>query len=233
MPMTNCYDEGRLRAYLDGELPAQERAALAAHLAGCAACQAQLGHQRELTARVRTLLPALPAAPDARAALDRLRAAAQPTPRNVPVSQGSNVQRSKFMLSNSFRSGRSRSVAAALALIVAVVSLLALPPLRAAADELLSIFRVQKLMFVPVSRERIEQLSKLNFDKDTLFVGKPTVGQSTPPRSVASAEEAAGAIGGTVGQPSAFPSAPLSSEFTVSSPNTMQFQVNVAAVRQL
>ena len=63
--MTNCYDEGQLRAYLDGELPAPERAALGAHLAGCAACQDQLGRQRALAARVRSLLPAPPAAPDA------------------------------------------------------------------------------------------------------------------------------------------------------------------------
>lgn len=134
---------------------------------------------------------------------------------------------------NAFWSGRSRSLLAALALVVAVVGLLALPPLRAAADELLSIFRVQKLVFVPVSRERLDQLNKLNFDKDTLFVTKPKVEQSAPPRTVASAEEAASVIGGTVGQPKAFPSAPLSSDFTVSSPSKMQFQVNVAAARQL
>lgn len=231
--MTNCYDEGQLRAYLDGELPPVERAALDVHLAGCAACRDQLSRQRALAVRVRSLLPVPPAAPDARAALVRLRAAADQMPRSVPASQGFNLRRSKFMLSNSFWSGRSRSLLAALALVVAVVSLLALPPLRAAADQLLSIFRVQKLMFVPVSRERMEQLSKLDFDKNTLFVSKPTVGQSAPPRTVASVEEAASAVGGTVEQPSAFPSAPLSSEFKVSSPNTMQFQVNVAAARQL
>jgi len=192
-----------------------------------------LGRQRDLAARVRSLLPAPAAAPDPRAALARLRAVADQPMRNIPASRGSNLQRSKFMLSNTFRSGRSRSLLAALAVIVAVVSLLALPPLRAAADELLSIFRVQKLVFVPVSRERLDQLNKLNFDKDTLFVAKPTAGQPAPPRTVASAEEAAGAIGGAVGQPSAFPSAPLSTELKVSSPNTMQFQVNVASARQL
>ena len=137
------------------------------------------------------------------------------------------------MPSNFFWSGRSRSLLAALALVVAVVSLLALPPLRAAADELLSIFRVQKLVFVPVSRDRLDQLSKLNFDKDTLFVTKPTVQHAAPPRTVASAAEAAGAIGGAIGQPSAFPSALLSTEFRVSSPGSMQFQVNVASARQL
>jgi hypothetical protein len=231
--MTNCYDEGHLRAYLDGELPASERAALAAHLAGCAACQAQLARQRALAARVRSLLPVPQAVPDARVALARLRGTTQQTARNIPASQGFYIQRSKFMLSNSFRSGRSRSLLAALAVIVALVSLLALPPLRAAADELLSIFRVQKLVFVPVSRDRLDQLNKLNFDQNTLFVSKPTAGQSAPLRTVASAAEAASVVGGTVGQPSAFPSAPLGSEFKVSSPNTMQFQVNVASARQL
>jgi hypothetical protein len=231
--MTNCYDEGRLRAYLDGELPALERAAVEVHLASCMACQDQLGRQRALVTQIRSLLPASPTVPDTRAALAQLRVAANQPTRNVPASQGFNFQRSTFMLSNSFRSGRSRSLLALLAVIVAVVGLLALPPLRAAADELLSIFRVQKLVFVPVSRERLDQLNKLNFDKDTLFVAKPTVGQSKPPREVVSAKEAASAVGGTVGQPSAFPSAPLSSEFKVSSPNTMQFQVNVASARQL
>jgi anti-sigma factor RsiW len=231
--MTNCYDQGHLRAYLDGELPPLERAALGAHLAGCVACQDQLGRQRDLAARIRSRLPAPPAAPDPRAALARLRAATEQTTRNVPASQDFYLQRSNFMLSNSFRSGRSRALLAVLAVIVAVVSLLALPPLRAAADDLLSIFRVQKLVFVPVSRERLDQLKQLNFDKDTLFVAKPTVGQAAPPRTIASAAAAASAVGSAVGQPSAFPSAPTSSEFKVSSPNTMQFQVNVAAARQL
>ena len=231
--MTNCYDEGRLRAYLDGELPLLDRAALGAHLADCGGCRAQLSRQRALSARVRSLLPAPLPAPEPRAALARLRTTVDQSTRNVPASQTSPVQRSIFMTSNSFWSGRSRALLAALALVIAVVSLLALPPMRAAADELLSIFRVQKLMFVPVSRERMEQLSKLSFDKNTLFVAKPTVAQSAPPRTVASAEAAASAIGGAVGQPSAFPSAPLSSEFKVSSPNKMQFQVDVVAARQL
>ena len=75
--MTNCYDEGHVRAYLDGELPPLERAALGAHLVDCATCQDKLGRQRALAVRVRALLPVPPAAPDARAALVRLRAAAE------------------------------------------------------------------------------------------------------------------------------------------------------------
>jgi hypothetical protein len=229
--MTNCYDEGRLRAYLDGELPPSERAALAVHLSGCADCQGQIDRLRVLAAQVRSLLPAPPAIPEPQAALARLRVATDQTAPSIPVSY--HFQRSKSMSSNVFWHGRNRSLLAGLALIVAVVSLLALPPVRAAADELLSIFRVQKLMFVPVSRDRLEQLKQLNFDKDTLFVAKPTVQQADPPHEVASAQAAADAIGSAVGQPTAFPSAPLSSEFKVSSPSKMQFQVNVAAARQL
>jgi len=229
--MVNCYDEGQLRAYLDGELSLSARAALVAHLSRCADCQSQLGHQRALAAQIRSLLPAPPAMPAPRDALARLRAASAQTTRNVPDFQ--HTQRSKSMVSNSFWFGRNRSLLAGLALVVAVVSLLALPPVRAAADELLSIFRVQKLMFVPVSRDRLEQLNKLNFDKDTLFVAKPTAQRSAPLRDVASADAAAEAVGSAIGQPTAFPSAPLSSEFKVSGPSKMQFQVNVAAARQL
>jgi hypothetical protein len=228
--MMNCYDEGQLRAYLDGELPPFERAALGAHLAGCSACREQLGRQRALAARVRSLLPAPLAAPEPRAALARLHAAANRPTRNASTFQ---PQRSIFMQSSAFFSGRSRLLLAMLAVVVAILSLVALPPLRAAAEDLLSIFRVQKLMFVPVSPERIEQLSKLNFDKDTLFVAEPTVESAAPPRAAASAAEAAALVGAPIRQPSAFPSAPLSSEFKVSSPAKMQFKVDAAAVRQL
>jgi hypothetical protein len=226
----DCYDEGRLRAYLDGELPWPERAELGAHLAGCAACQGQLDRLRASAARVRSLLPAPPAAPEPRAALARLRSAQLS---NLQTFKPSNARRRSFMQSNAFWSGRSRPLLAGLAVVVAIVSMLALPPLRVAADNLLSIFRVQKLMFVPVSPERIEQLSKLNFDKDTLFLSKPAAEKTGPPRTVASAAEAASAIGTAVAQPSVFPSPPLSTEFKVSNPAKIQFQVNVAAARQL
>lgn len=225
-----CYDEGQLRAYLDGELPPPERTALGAHLAGCAACQGQLDRLRASAMRVRSLLPAPAAAPEPRAALARLRAA---QPLDSQTFKPSNARRRSFMQSNAFLSSRSRPLLAGLAVVVAIVSLLALPPLRVAADNLLSIFRVQKLMFVPVSPERIEQLSKLDFDKDTLFLSKPAADKTDPPRTVGSAAEAASAIGAPVAQPSVFPSAPLSTEFKVSSPANIQFQVNVAAARQL
>lgn len=51
----------RLSAYLDGELPAAERAALGAHLSGCAQCQRELAALRQTRALLRSLpTPALP-----------------------------------------------------------------------------------------------------------------------------------------------------------------------------
>jgi putative zinc finger protein len=49
-------DEGTLHSYLDGELPASERASVEAHLAQCAACGVTLGEARALLERASTLL---------------------------------------------------------------------------------------------------------------------------------------------------------------------------------
>jgi len=49
-------DEGTLHAYLDGELPSTERAALDAHLAQCATCRATLNEERALLERASALL---------------------------------------------------------------------------------------------------------------------------------------------------------------------------------
>lgn len=56
-------DEGTLHAYLDGELPAAERAPLEAHLAECASCRDRLTEERGLIERADRLLTlaALPA----------------------------------------------------------------------------------------------------------------------------------------------------------------------------
>jgi anti-sigma factor (TIGR02949 family) len=46
-----------LEAYLDGELPAEDRTRLEAHLPGCPACTAELGCLRALSDRIRTVGP--------------------------------------------------------------------------------------------------------------------------------------------------------------------------------
>src|SRR6266702_7658635 len=51
-------DEGTLHAYLDGELPTVERAAVERHIAECATCRANLAEERALLERATALLGA-------------------------------------------------------------------------------------------------------------------------------------------------------------------------------
>jgi hypothetical protein len=76
-------DEGTLHAYLDGELPSAERAALEAHLAACATCRASLAEERALLERASALLGS--ARPVERPAppFDQLRRASQRSPWRV------------------------------------------------------------------------------------------------------------------------------------------------------
>jgi hypothetical protein len=121
-----------------------------------------------------------------------------------------------------------------MAAIIVLLSLLAFPPLRAAADQLLGIFRVEKVLFVPTSSDRIRQLQQLNFDKNTLFVAKPRlVNTPAQPREVGSADQATSAAGFAFHQPANFPSAPSSTKIVVRDRSVYQFQVDVESSRRL
>lgn len=213
--MADCYDQGALRAYLDAELPAAQHAAIASHLAACAACAADLA-QIQATAGQSLRLLSTPTHPDPKLALARVRAIAQPEP---------ITQRRRPMNTSRIR----RWLAPAAAVIVAA-ALLALPPVRAAADQLLQVFRVQTVVFVPVSGERMQQLESLNFDGKSLFLAEPKiVNEPAEPREVASADEAAAAVGFPLSQP-----ADLSaSSYTVSDRTIAELQVNVESAREL
>jgi anti-sigma factor RsiW len=233
--MTNCNDEGRLRAYLDGELPAAERAAIRAHIAGCGACQTLLAEQRAAAGRVRELLPPPPGAPSPHAALAEFHRRAEvraSTHTALGLAQGATTGKEKAMHTAARPSGR-RNLFAAIALAVVLLSLLALPPVRAAADQLLSIFRVQRVVFVPVSADRVRQLEQLNVDGQALFVGSPQTEGRGEPRTVASAAEAASAMGYAVAEPTKLPSQPLNTEYAVLGAGKGEFQVNVAIARQI
>jgi hypothetical protein len=129
------------------------------------------------------------------------------------------------------RMGR-RGLSAVAGLVLAI-ALLALPPVQAAADQLLKVFRVQSVVFVPVDRDRMRELEQLDFDEKTLFVAEPTVVVDPgEPTKVASAAEASALVGFPVAEPN-LPDAQLTSGYRVQGQTAMEFQVNVDAARQL
>ena len=123
-------------------------------------------------------------------------------------------------------------IAGATALVLAAV-LLALPPVRAAADQLLLSFRVQSVMFVPVTEERMQALQQLDLDGKRLFLAEPTgtLGESTP-HAVAGANDASAAIGVPFEQPNA-DGLSATGNYTVRDGGTAQFQIDVATAREI
>jgi hypothetical protein len=240
--MMHCYDEGTLRAWLDDELPADAHADLATHMAACAVCQQRAETLRAAGARAHALL-ATPAV-DPSAALQRFRRSQttwatddrQSTIAHAAHTSSSITNRQSpttHTRSNEMRTTFRRPVFAGLAALIVALSLLAFPPVRAAADQLLQVFRVQTVMFVPVDQARIKELQNLNIDRDALFLSKPTVDNQQPPRDVASAADASQAVGHAIAQPSQFPSQPTATTYKVDDAHHVQFQVNPATIRQV
>ena len=222
--MSECYDEGRLRAYIDGELPELERALVASHLSTCQRCRMAFGAIVATAQQAATLLA--PPASSANAAFARF-SAAQPVGASRAAYQEDLVNTSRFL------SGPRRAWMVTAAVVLVLVSLLAFPPVRAAADSLLQIFRVRSVVFVPVDQARVEKLKSLNFDGKNLFVGKPTFEGDRQPKDVADAAAASSAVGFAVGQPSALPGTATASSYKVVGAQKGSFQVDVASAREL
>lgn len=241
--MTQHYDEGVLRAFADGELNGWERSAVAEHLRACTSCRNSLEAVQAAATRTRLLLAAPVNTPDPVRALGRLRERAEagpPVGMEAVRSDEPRRTQARFLGRrtimdhlNRIKPAARRPLYAGLAVLVAAAMFL-LPPVRAAADQFLQLFRVKNVMFVPTSTDRIRQLENLNFDKSTLFVGKPALlNQPAAPKDVASIGEAAKLLSFAPQQPAQFPGAPISTKYVVQDRRAAQFQVNVQSARQL
>ncbi len=91
---------------------------------------------------------------------------------------------------------RSRNILFGAGAVLIALLLLAIPPVRAAASNLLSIFRVQNVVFLPIDPSRAQELESLDIDPRALFVGQQA-GTPAEPMTAASAEEAARIAGFT------------------------------------
>jgi hypothetical protein len=236
--MTHCIDEGTLRAYLDKELSATERTAVTAHLEGCADCQHLLHTLHTRSSQVGALLAEPIARPDMAHAFSRLQktiADGVSEPAHEPAGDSSDTAYRRNLMQEKNRFwNRYGTIFGAAAVVVALLSLLALPPVRALADQLLQVFRMERVVFVPVSTERMEELEGLEFDGDTLFMSEPeVVGEEPELQEVASVDEASAAAGFAVHTLTLPSDTPNPTEIAVQDQATLQFQVNVEATQQL
>jgi len=220
-----CNDHGLLRTYLDDALPPQQRSEVAAHLADCSSCQAVLAGLRANTVQVRTLLGSPATMPDPAATFQRLK-------NRIDPLQPDSFRRNTMQTSGRSRARRSWIVAAGAAM--ALISLLLFPPVRAAADRLLQVFRVRSVVFFPIDPARIQQLQQLDVDMPALFASAPTViNEPAPPREVSSTGEASQAVGFPVHEPADLPGTTSETTIKVIDRTAFSFQVNVDAMRQV
>lgn len=202
------YEDGVLRAYLDGEVSPDTRGAIAAHLSACAECQARveaLARRAEQVARhLAMLAPRADEAPaPAPVALARFNAS-RITPRVSLTRQWRdhmNLSRLKSLWIS------HRLLWGSLAALLILAFLLSLEPVRAAAGEILGIFRVRKfavVTFDPTQAQLGNEALGANIDQllsDNVTVLK----EPGPPQSVASAAEASALAGIPVRLPATLP----------------------------
>lgn len=169
--MMGCVDEGRLRAYLDateGGLTADERTAIATHLAGCAACAQRARTLADTAVLASTWLAAWTPAPATAIESQRTQAAyarfqqtlreqarqAAPVPgRDHTGAPHGWFQQTKewvaHMIERTTAPGR-RPALAAVAILAILAVALAFSPVSSLADQLFKTFRVQHFQAVTV-----------------------------------------------------------------------------------
>lgn len=204
-----CCDEGTLRAFLDGELPAEEHARIAEHVRGCAAC-------------ARTL-EALEA--DAAVAADAL-GCLQP-PGEVVTLAASRPESGLLT-----RMGWGRIAAAAAAVLL--LGSFAFAPVRGAAAGLLRVFRVQKVQTVSISQQDLAQLSTLmeggkGGHIDLKSYGELTVDESKTKGGQVTLAQAQAGVDFPVVVPRGLDGTPT---FTLQPGETIKFKLKVAAINE-
>lgn len=225
-------DIGRLQAYSDDALAAEERAAVERHLLECDACQADLAVLQRQDEAATTWLTALDPEsheiPDATEALARFRAAAQPAQTTMWTTVKERFEKMKQTLLTS----RWRPAVIGLVALVAVVGLFSFAPARQVAAQFLGIFRVRKFAVIPVDPAQVERLESLEDMVDSGMLGEPTyLREPGEQQVVADAAEASAVAGFDVREPATIPGELSLRKFAVESGPAMRFEVDPAVAQ--
>jgi hypothetical protein len=228
------HDTGRLRAFLDGELSPEERQAVAAHVDRCDECAAELKLLEQRAAAAAGLLNELEprgAAPNLQAALMRFeRARMQDSDAAGPAAWWANVTRSLEMIKRSAVSPRWRPALVALSAVVVMALLFSIAPVRLAAADFLSLFRVRKFAVIPLDTAQLDKLEQLAKQAEGQFGDPQIVREKGPEQTVSDGAQASSLAGFDVRTPSRLPSGSSLSKFTVQSGPAMHYEVDRATL---
>lgn len=226
-------DIGRLQAYLDSALAAEERATVAQHLAECEGCQADLQMlQRQesvANARLTALDPEPHETPDAPEALARFRTAVQPAP-----TTWTRVKERLEMIKQTLLGSRWRPAIIGLVALAVVLVAFSFAPVRHAAAQFLGVFRVQSFAVIPVDQAQLERLESLEDMVDSGMLGEPTFlrepGEEQPVADAAAASELAGF---RVRAPAELPGEFQRTEFAVQTGPNVLFEIDPAVAQMI
>ncbi len=217
-------NDEQLRAYLDQEMAEAER--LAEHLNGCGECRARAAtieaRAKRVSAHLAVLEPRATESPRA------------PQLAYVQFSQRQLASRKEGFSMRDIFSSRARPVWIGLSVIALLAIALTLPPVQAWAGDLLALFRVQKVIVLPVDTTRLSELggnSLLSKQVSQLFSDSIQITKEPgKPKSVTNAAAASQAAHFTVRLPSNRTDAP---QITVQDSAAFNFKVNRARAQSL
>lgn len=226
--MTRCIKEGVLRALLDGELARAEQASVRAHLAECHHCQQRLAELEAnsawVFAQIEQVSPrpgSIPATTQALARLEQKR------------SQQSGLKERINMM---FKYANRRWPAlVALALVILVGASFTLEPVRVAAQDILSIFRVREFAVIPFGPEQMDKAREIgDMLEQNYFLSDPSILIEPEVQTVATSREASELAGFSLREPTYLPAglAP-SEEILVSQEGLAEFEVDLELARSL
>mgnify|MGYP001022199506 CR=1 FL=1 len=224
-----CYDAGFWQAFLDGEVSGAVKSAMEEHLRLCKACRGTLQREMENLTFTNTKLSAYLYSPersdvDAGAAWGRFE--------NCSIKK-SEISARKGVLK---MLTRYRAAATAAAVLLALAVSLSFAPVRGAASELLTIFRIEKVKTVDISPSDIASIEKAiregsgqvdieNFGK-VEFLGSQA-------SSRASLEEARAAVDFQLNLPAVLPGGFNTPEIYKHSGGTLNFTLDTVNANQI
>ncbi|PWK07854.1 anti-sigma factor family protein [Tumebacillus permanentifrigoris] len=159
--MSICPYQSRIQAYLDGELPREERKGLSLHLDVCSACRSALHSLKRIDDWTESALreafspptqaPLVEIDVDAAWTLFETRLAARTLSAPAPIP-------SKGRWTHMAKNTKKWLVGTGAAVVL--VGSLAIPAVQAAADEVLSLFRAQKIQTIQVTKQDLNQMQE-------------------------------------------------------------------------